>query len=226
MGWGDWIRTVEIEPSLYAADFARLGEQVEVLLRTGARIFHFDIGDGHFVPPITVGPVVLQSIAPIIHREGGVLDCHLMIETPEKHFAMVKVAGGDSVTVHYEVCPDLPAVAAAAREVGFEGVGLAFNPETDPEAVAAASEGFDLVNCMTVHPGYSGQKFLPHSLERIARLRELLPPEIYVQVDGGVDFEKAADIYNAGAVLLVAGNSIFGREDLPRAYRRLVQALA
>jgi ribulose-phosphate 3-epimerase len=226
VGWPDWIRTVEIEPSLYAADFARLGEQVEVLLRTGARIFHFDIGDGHFVPPITVGPVVLQSIAPIIHREGGVLDCHLMIETPEKHFAMVKVAGGDSVTVHYEVCPDLPAVVAAAREVGFEGVGLAFNPETEPEAVAAAAEGFDLVNCMTVHPGYSGQKFLPHSLERIVRLRELLPPEISVQVDGGVDFENAGDIYNAGAVLLVAGNSIFGREDLPRAYRRLVQALA
>ena len=115
MGWAEWIRTVEIEPSLYAADFARLGEQVEVLLRTGARIFHFDIGDGHFVPPITVGPVVLQSVAPIIHREGGILDCHLMIETPEKHFAMVRVAGGDSVTVHFEICPDLPAVVAAAR---------------------------------------------------------------------------------------------------------------
>jgi ribulose-phosphate 3-epimerase len=226
VGWAEWIRTVEIEPSLYAADFARLGEQVEVLLRAGARIFHFDIGDGHFIPPITVGPVVLQSIAPIIHREGGVLDCHLMIDTPEKHFAMVKVAGGDSVTVHYEVCPDLPAVAATAREVGFEGVGLAFNPETDPESVAAAAEGFDIVNCMTVHPGYSGQKFLPHSLERIAQVRGLLPPEVSVQVDGGVDFDNAGDVYRAGAVLLVAGHSIFGREDLPRAYRRLVQALA
>ena len=226
MGWADWIRTVEIEPSLYAADFARLGEQVEVLLRTGARIFHFDIGDGHFVPPITVGPVVLQSIAPLVHREGGKLDCHLMIESPEKHFAMVKVAGGDSVTVHYEVCPDLRAVADAAREVGFEGVGLAFNPETEPDAVVSAVEGFDLVNCMTVHPGYSGQKFLPDSLERIARLRELLPPEIYVQVDGGVDNENARAIDEAGATLLVAGNSIFEREDLPRAYRRLVQALA
>jgi ribulose-phosphate 3-epimerase len=226
VGWEDWIRTVEIEPSLYAADFARLGEQVEVLLRTGARIFHFDIGDGHFVPPITVGPVVLQSIAPLVHREGGKLDCHLMIESPEKHFAMVRVAGGDSVTVHYEVCPDLAPVVGAAREVGFEGVGLAFNPETEPDAVAAAAEGFDLVNCMTVHPGYSGQKFLPGSLERIARLRELLPPAVQVQVDGGVDYENARPIYDAGARLLVAGNSIFGREDLPRAYRRLVQALA
>ena len=226
MTWDQWIRTVEVEPSLYAADFSRLGEQIEILLRTGARVFHFDIGDGHFVPPITVGPVVLQSIAPLIHREGGKLDCHLMIETPEKHFAMVRVAGGDSVTVHYEVCPDLPAVVSAAREVGFEGVGLAFNPETEPDAVASAAEGFDLVNCMTVHPGYSGQKFLPGSLERIARLRELLPPEAYVQVDGGVDYENARSIYDAGARLLVAGNSIFGREDLPRAYRRLVQALA
>ncbi len=226
MGWAEWIRTVEIEPSLYAADFARLGEQVEVLLRSGARVFHFDIGDRHFVPPIQVGPVGLQSVPPRIHREGGVLDCHLMIETPEKHFAMVKVAGGDSVTVHYEVCPDLPAVAAAAREVGFEGVGLAFNPETDPESVAVVAEGFDIVNCMTVHPGYSGQKFLPHSLERIAQVRRLLPPEVSVQVDGGVDFDNAGDIYRAGGVLLVAGHSIFAREDLPRAYRRLVQALA
>src|SRR2546422_5041596 len=218
MTWDRWIRTVEVEPSLYAADFARLGEQVEVLLRTGARIFHFDIGDGHFVPPITVGPVVLQSIAPLIHREGGKLDCHLMIETPEKHFAMVRVAGGDSVTVHYEVCPDLPAVVSAAREVGFEGVGLAFNPETEPDAVAPAAEGFDLVNCMTVHPGYSGQKFLPGSLERIARLRELLPPEVYVQVDGGVDYENARSIYDAGARLLVAGRSIFPRGALAAAY--------
>ena len=226
MGWDDWIRTVEIEPSLYAADFARLGEQVEVLLRAGARVFHFDIGDGHFVPPITVGPVVLQSIAPLVHRDGGVLDCHLMIESPEKHFAMIRVAGGDSVTVHFEVCDDLPTVASAAREVGFTGVGLAFNPETEPDAVAPAAAAFDLVNCMTVHPGYSGQKFLPDSLERIARLRRLLPPAVHVQVDGGVDYDNARQIYDAGATLLVAGNSIFGREDLPRAYRRLVQALA
>ena len=106
MGWDSWIRTVEIEPSLYTANFAHLGEQIDVLLRAGARIFHFDVGDGHFVPPITIGPIVLQSISPIVHARGGLLDCHLMIETPERHFEQFREAGADSVTVHYEACPE------------------------------------------------------------------------------------------------------------------------
>src|SRR4051794_20166844 len=115
MPWADWIRTVEIEPSLYAADFADLGAQIEALMRAGVRIFHFDIGDGHFVEPITMGPIVLASISERVHRQGGVIDCHLMTETPEKHFAAIAAAGGDSVTVHYEACPDLPGVVHAAR---------------------------------------------------------------------------------------------------------------
>ena len=93
MSWGDWIRTIEVEPSLYAADFSRLGEQVEVLLRAEARVFHFDVGDGHFVPPITTGPIVLQSIAPLVHGAGGILDCHLMVESPERHLAQFREAG-------------------------------------------------------------------------------------------------------------------------------------
>src|SRR5204863_8569569 len=157
VAWDEWIRTVEIEPSLYAADFSRLGEQVESLLRAGARIYHFDVGDGHFVPAITAGPVVLQSISGLVHEIGGVVDCHLMIQAPERQFAAMRAAGADSVTVHYEACPDLPAVVAAAREHGLE-VGLAFNPETEPEdAVAAAAGLVDLVLCMSIHPGYSGQ---------------------------------------------------------------------
>ena len=92
MPWREWIRTVEVEPSLYAADFARLGEQIEVLLRAGVKIFHFDVGDGHFVPPITMGPIVLESISPIVHRGGGVLDCHLMVEEPQRHFEAVAEA--------------------------------------------------------------------------------------------------------------------------------------
>src|SRR5437870_4232043 len=110
MGWDDWIRTVEIEPSIYAADFSRLGEQLEELMRAGARIFQFDVGDGHFVEPITIGPIVLESISPLVHRLGGFLDCHLMIERPERHLRAMAEAGGDSVTVHYEACEDLPAV--------------------------------------------------------------------------------------------------------------------
>src|SRR2546428_915681 len=120
MGWNDWIRTVEIEPSLYAADFWDLGLQIDTLLRTGARIFHFDVGDGHFVEPITMGPIVLQSISPIIHRQGGAIDVHLMVERPAKYFEAVARAGGDSVTFHYEAVEDVAATVAAARAQGLQ----------------------------------------------------------------------------------------------------------
>jgi ribulose-phosphate 3-epimerase len=223
--WDRWIRTVEVEPSLYAADFSRLGDQVEILLRAGARIFHFDIGDAHFVEPVTIGPVVLQSIAPLVHREGGVLDCHLMVDEPEHHFGALHSAGADSVTFHFEAADDPPALAATARERGFQ-VGLAFKPETAVEDVIPAAEGFDLVLCMSIHPGYSGQEFMPEAIGRIRQLREQLPAGIHVQVDGGITNDNIRSVYDAGADLIVCGTAIFGMEDLPRAYRRLVQLLA
>jgi ribulose-phosphate 3-epimerase len=225
MAWQEWIRTVEIEPSFYAADFGHLAEQTDVLLRTGARIFHFDVGDGHFVEPVTMGPIVLQSIAPQIHAMDGVIDCHLMVDNPVRHFPQIAAAGGDSATFHYEVVDDVPATIAVAREHGL-GVGLAFNPETEPEDVAAVAGGADIVLCMSIHPGYGGQAFMPEALGRIERLRAALPEHIHVQVDGGVDNDNVRSIYDAGATLMVAGTAIFQREDLPRAYRRLVQALA
>ena len=200
--WRDWIRTVEVEPSLYAADFAILGEQVDTLLRTGARIFHFDVGDGHFVPPVTVGPIVLQSIAPIVHQ-----------------------AGGDSVTFHIEAVADVPATIAAAHARGLQ-VGVAFSPETAPEDVGAVAREADLVLCMSINPGYSGQSFMPEAIERVRSVRALLPDRVHVQVDGGVGPDNVGELYAAGATLLVAGTAIFGREDLPRAYRRLVHLLA
>jgi ribulose-phosphate 3-epimerase len=224
MGWDQWIRTVEVEPSLYAADFSRLGEQIETLMGAGARVFHFDVGDGHFVEPITIGPIVLRSISPLVHSLGGVLDCHLMVEAPERHFRAIAEAGGDSVTVHFEACDDLPAVIAHARELDLQA-GLAFNPETAPADAAAAADGVDLVLCMSIHPGYSGQQFMPEAIPRVAELRALLPEGVHVQVDGGVGPENVGALREAGANLLVAGTSIFGREDLTRAYRRLVQAL-
>ena len=226
MGWNEWVRTAEIEPSIYAADFSRLGEQIETVMEAGVRIFHFDVGDGHFVEPITIGPIVLKSISPIVHRLGGVLDCHLMVERPEKHFGQIAEAGGDSVTVHYEACDDLPGVIQQARELEL-GVGVAFNPETEPDdVVAAAGELVDLVLCMSIHPGYSGQPFMPESVSRVQRLRELLPDGVHVQVDGGVGPDNAAEIRQAGANLLVAGTSVFGQEDIAGAYRRLAQAIA
>jgi ribulose-phosphate 3-epimerase len=227
VGWDDWIRTVEVEPSLYAADFSRLGAQVEALLNAGARVFHFDVGDGHFVPTVTMGPVVLASISPLVHRfEGGALDCHLMVDNPERQLEAMREAGGDSVTVHYEACEDLPAVVGEARELGLE-VGLAFNPETNPEDAAEAGieAEVDLVLCMSVHPGYSGQAFIPESLGRLRSLRAALPDGMHVQVDGGIGPDNVRAVRLAGADLIVAGTSIFGMEDLPRAYRRLVRML-
>jgi ribulose-phosphate 3-epimerase len=195
-------------------------------MQAGARIFQFDVGDGHFVEPITIGPIVLKSISPIVHRLGGVLDCHLMVEHPETHFQQIAEAGGDSVTVHFEACEDLPGVIRQARELEL-AVGVAFNPETDPDdVVAVAGELVDLVLCMSIHPGYSGQPFMRESLSRLRRLRELLPEGVHVQVDGGVGQENAAEIREAGANLLVAGTSVFGQEDIAEAYRRLVQAIS
>jgi ribulose-phosphate 3-epimerase len=225
VAWKDWIRTVEIEPSLYAADFAHLGEQIDVLLRTGARVFHFDVGDGHFIEPITIGPVVLQAIAPGIHATGGVIDCHLMVDNPTRHFPQIARAGGDSVTFHYEAVDDVPATIAVAREHDLQ-VGIAFRPDTEPEDVAKVAGDVDIVLCMSIQPGYSGQKLMEGSLERIARTRELFPDTIAVQVDGGIDNDNVRSVYDAGATLIVAGSAIFQREDLQRSYRRLVQALA
>jgi ribulose-phosphate 3-epimerase len=221
MSWDDWMRGAEVEPSLYAADFSRLGEQIETLLDAGARIFHFDVGDGHFVPPVTIGPIVLQWIAPIVHRAGGRLDCHLMVEQPERHFEAIAQAGGDSVTFHYEVAEDVAALAAAARGHGL-GVGLAFNPQTDPEQAAEVAEPVDLVLCMSINPGYSGQAFMPEAFGRIERLRDLLPAGKHIQVDGGVGRDNVARLRAAGADLLVAGTSVFGAAEVAAAYRELV----
>ena len=215
-----WIRTVEVEPSLYAADFTRLGEQIETLLSAGARIFHFDVGDGHFVEPITMGPVVLESIAPLVHREEGVLDCHLMLDQPDHHFGALQSAGADSVTFHIEAVADPHASTAKAREHGFQ-VGLAIKPETPVEDAIAFAEDFDLVLCMSIHPGYSGQPFMPESIPRVRRLRELLPDDVFIQVDGGVGPDNVRDLREAGASLLVAGTSVFGQQDIAAAYRTL-----
>jgi ribulose-phosphate 3-epimerase len=225
VGWGDWVRGVEVEPSLYAADFARLGEQVEELLRAGVRIFHFDVGDGHFVEPITMGPVVLRSIAPLVHEHGAALDCHLMVDNPTRHFPQIAKAGGDSVTFHYEVVQDVSETAAQAREHGL-GAGLAFNPESDPAEVAAAANGVDLVLCMSIHPGYSGQRFMPQALDRLRTLRDALPDGVHVQVDGGVNGETIRAAREAGADLLVAATAIFGHGSVSGAYAGLVDAVS
>jgi ribulose-phosphate 3-epimerase len=173
-----------------------------------------------------MGPVVLKSVAPLVHGfEGGAMDCHLMVDNPMRHFHQIARAGGDSVTFHYEAVDDVPATVAQARAHGLQ-VGVAFNPQTEPEDVAAVAGDADLVLCMSINPGYSGQPFMPQSLDRIARVRAALPESVYVQVDGGINPDNVRSVYEAGATLIVAGSAIFEHEDLGPAYRRLVQALA
>ena len=223
MAWREWVRDVEIEPSLYAADFARLGDQIEQLLDAGAHVFHFDVGDGHFVPPVTIGPVVLRSIAPLIHERGGKLDCHLMVDNPAHHFPEIASSGGDSVTFHVEVAQDVERLLALAREHGL-GAGVAFKPQTAVEAAAeAANLGADLCLCMSIDPGYSGQPFMETAYARIARLRELV--DCLIQVDGGVKKENVRAVHDAGADLLVVGSGIFAADDIGQAYRDVVQAV-
>ena len=226
MAWTDWIRDgVEVEPSLYAADFRRLGEQIDALLAAGCRVFHFDCGDAHFVPPVTMGPVVLRSIAPSIHAAGGVLDCHLMVDDPTHHFEEFASSGADSVTFHVEATRDVGAVAEAARSHGL-GVGIAFNPGTEAaDAARAAGEaGADIVLCMSIVPGYSGQDFMPDALGRIEELASLV--DVPVQVDGGIGGDNAGAVRAAGASLLVAGSAVFADPDPAGAYTRLAGAVA
>jgi ribulose-phosphate 3-epimerase len=216
---------VEVEPSLYAADFSRLGDQIRDLLAAGARIFHFDVGDGHFVPPVTIGPVVLRSIAPLVHEAGGVFDCHLMVTDPAHHFEEIAGSGGDSVTFHVEATDDPAGVASHARSFGL-GVGVSFNPGTSPEEAAAFAEaaGAELVLCMSIWPGYSGQPFMPESVSRIEGLAGLVSCPI--QVDGGIGEDNARRVREAGASLLVAGSAIFAAADPGAAYGRLLTAAA
>ena len=225
MSWREWIRGAEVEPSIYAADFLRLGEQIQTLLAAGARIFHVDVGDGRFIPPVTIGPIVIRSIAPVIHDAGGKIDCHLMIEAPSDQLALIAEAGGDSISFHLESVSDPLAVIANAREQGL-GVGVAFNPETPVEAAAAAAADADFALCMSVHPGYSGQAFLPESIDRLRRLRELVSPGLLVQVDGGVGAENVRAVHDAGADLIVAASAIFYADDIAAAYEALSAAVA
>jgi ribulose-phosphate 3-epimerase len=220
MGWDQWARGQEVEPSLYGGDFAHLGDQVNALLQAGCRVFHFDVGDGHFVEPITMGPIVLKDIAPLVHARRGAMDVHLMVESPAKYFEPVRDAGGDSVTFHFEAVDDVPATIAAARAAGL-AAGVAFNPETSPDDVAGVAADADLILCMSIHPGYSGTPFQEAAYARVARLRELLDERVHIQVDGGVGRDNIKRLIENGASLLVAASSIFGTGDPASAYDEL-----
>lgn len=215
------LRELHIAPSILSADFSRLGAQVQDVLDAGARVIHVDVMDGHFVPPITFGPVAVQAIADRVHAAGGIVDVHLMIEHPERQVPDLAKAGADSITVHVEATPHLHYALAAIREAGCTA-GAALCPATPPGVLAeVAHETLDLALCMSVNPGWGAQQFIPGSLDKLARMRAALPDQVALEVDGGVHEETAGPCARAGANLLVAGSAVFAAEDPGAAYAAL-----
>jgi ribulose-phosphate 3-epimerase len=209
-----------VAPSILAADFARLGEQVAAVLDAGARTIHVDVMDGHFVPPISMGTLVLDALAEQIHDAGALVDVHLMVERPERHIEDFAKAGADNITIHAEATPHVHYALQAIRKAGCTA-GLALCPATP---VAAASEvlgDLDLLLCMTVNPGWGGQAFLESSLGKLERLRALLGPGVAIEVDGGIDARTAGPCAAAGATAFVAGSAVFGAPDPAAAYREI-----
>jgi ribulose-phosphate 3-epimerase len=201
-----------VAPSILSADFARLGDQVAAVMEAGARVIHVDVMDGHFVPPITIGALIVQSLRDQVHEAGGWLDVHLMVDRPERHVAAFAEAGADSINIHQEATPHVNYALNQVREAGCRA-GLAITPATPVEMVREVTDIVDIVLCMTVNPGWGGQPFIPSSLAKVARLRDLLPDTVAVTVDGGVDTKTAPACAEAGATLFVAGSAVFGTED-------------
>ncbi|HEY1597553.1 MAG TPA: ribulose-phosphate 3-epimerase [Thermoleophilaceae bacterium] len=212
-----------VAPSILSADWSRMWEQVQTVMDAGARVIHVDVMDGHFVPPITMGPQMVAALSDHVHGAGGWLDVHLMIDRPEHQVEAFAKAGADSINIHWEATPHVHYALKAVREAGCLA-GLAINPATPPEAVVAAADTFDILLCMTVNPGWGGQAFIETSKDKVRRLRSILPDRIAISVDGGVDRDTARPCREAGARLFVAGSAVFGAEDPASAYTELAGA--
>jgi ribulose-phosphate 3-epimerase len=219
----DLLKGVRVAPSILSADFGRLREQVAEVLAAGARVIHVDVMDGHFVPPITVGPLVVAALREQVGEAGAVLDVHLMIERPERHVADFVQAGADSVTFHAEATPHVAFAADLIRASGA-GVGVAINPATPVGALAEVVELLDMALCMTVNPGWGGQSFIGHSPQKITRVRAIVGSGVAVEVDGGIDPATAPTCRDAGASVFVAGSAIFSSPDPGEAYLAIVAA--
>jgi ribulose-phosphate 3-epimerase len=218
----DLMAEPRVLPSILSADMGRLGSQVEEVMDAGARIIHFDVMDGHFVPPITIGPLVLSGIADQVHDAGGAVDVHLMIEAPERQIAEFAKAGADSITFHQEATPHAHRTLSAVRELGCLA-GIAINPGTPVEAVQELRGLADVVLCMSVNPGWGGQSFIETSPDKVERLLPLVG-EAAIEVDGGVDVDTAGPLAAAGARLFVAGSAVFGADEPAAAYAEIAAA--
>jgi ribulose-phosphate 3-epimerase len=218
------MRAVQVAPSILSADFGRLREQVGEVLQAGARVIHVDVMDGHFVPSITVGPLVVSALAQRVREAGALLEVHLMIERPERQVSDFVQAGADSITFHAEATPHAAYAADLIRERGAR-VGVAINPGTPVGALAEVASALDLALCMTVSPGWGGQPFIERSPEKIGRLRGLVGEGVALEVDGGIDPDTAPLCRSAGANVFVAGSAIFRADDPGEAYRAITRAV-
>lgn len=216
------LNSPRVAPSILSADFSKLGSQIDEVMAAGARVIHVDVMDGHFVPPITLGPLVAGSIADRVHAAGGAIDVHLMIEQPERHIEAFAEAGADSITFHEEATPHTNRTLAAIRELGCLA-GIALNPGTPAGVVAELRDLADIVLCMTVNPGWGGQAFVPGSPDKVSRLVPLAG-KAKIEVDGGIDASTAGSVAEAGASLFVAGSAVFGAADPATAYSEIAKA--
>lgn len=213
---------IRIAPSILSADFSKLGEEIREVERHGADWIHVDVMDGHYVPNITIGPLVVDAIKPHTRLP---LDVHLMIEQPERYIGDFVKAGADLVTVHVEACKHLHRTLGLIKELGVKA-GVALNPATPLELIQhILTEELDLVLLMTVNPGFGGQRFIPGVLSKISALREQLDSlgfhHTEIEVDGGINAETAKLVTEAGANVLVAGNAVFGQSDRAAAIRAI-----
>jgi ribulose-phosphate 3-epimerase len=202
----------KIAPSILSADFARLGDELRAVEKAGADMIHFDVMDGHFVPNLSIGIPVLESVRKVTKLP---IDAHLMISEPARYVEAFVKAGADSISVHCEVCPDIPAMAKRIHDLGARA-SIGINPETNADKVLPFAEHLDMILVMSVHPGFGGQEFIPAALDKLRYIRRELQRRgltIDVEIDGGVKLDNIAEIKAAGANVFVSGSGIFGQPD-------------
>ena len=215
--------SIQLAPSILAADFAHLADAVERATKGGASVIHVDVMDGHFVPNLTIGPPVVKSLRRATRLP---LDCHLMIDNPDQYIVDFAEAGADWISVHQEVCPHLNRTLTHIKDHGCRA-GVVINPATPVETLSEVLDMVDYVLVMSVNPGFGGQKFIPGTLHKMRKLAEIRAARGYafrIEVDGGVGMDTVGDVVRAGAEILVAGNAVFGKGDVAANATALLEA--